>query len=69
VAYNGANLDLETHLPKPAGGFAWYHVLDTSAWFEGKSNIHPADAEALYDQPTYALGRRAVAVFVERPGS
>lgn len=66
VAYNGSNQEIQAHLPQPAAGFAWYHVLDTSDWFEAKSNIYPAGAEQLYDQPVYGLGRRAVAVFVEQ---
>lgn len=66
VAYNGVNWTLDAHLPTPAPGFAWYHALDTSDWFEAKSNIHAVGAEDLYDHPTYGLGRRAVAVFVER---
>ena len=68
VAYNGSNLQIDVQLPKPAAGFSWYHVLDTSAWFEAKNNIYAAGSEIAYQEPTYGMGRRAVAVFIERPG-
>jgi isoamylase len=66
VAYNGTKFQIEAQLPKPAPGFSWYHVLDTSPWLEPKNNIHPAGAEELYPHPSYGVGRRAVVVFVER---
>lgn len=67
VAYNGVNFKVEATLPPTAPGFAWYHVLDTSDWFEDKDNIVPENMEEIYDHPSYGVGRRAVAVFVERP--
>ncbi len=67
VGYNGLPAAVDAHLPAPAAGFAWYHALDTSDWYEDKNNIHPVGAEELYDQAIYTLGRRAVVVFVERP--
>ncbi len=66
VAYDGGTAGVTFTLPAHAPDTHWYRVADTGAWAEAWGNAAAPGTEYMMNGPSYALGARSLAIFVEQ---